>query len=372
MKLGFIVNPIAGMGGRVGLKGTDGKEILEKALSLGAVPESPDKAKKALTILLPIKDELKIYTYPGNMGEEEAKSVGFEPIVLDTNKKEFGAEDTEEAARTMVEMGVDIILFAGGDGTARNIYNAVGDKVPVIGIPAGVKIHSAVYASHPKAAGEIVLKYLQDDHIETKEAEVMDIDEEAFREGTVTARLYGYMMIPLEPELIQTTKSGGIGSEEEALDGISDRIIEEMEEEPDVFYIIGSGTSTRPIMEKLGLPNTLLGIDIVKNKELVASDVNEKGILDIIGDHKAKIVVTVIGGQGYIFGRGNQQISSEVIKKVGKDNIRIIASKNKILSLEGRPLLVDTGNDETNKMFNGYMKVLMTYYAESIEKVEGL
>lgn len=372
MKLGFIVNPIAGMGGRVGLKGTDGKEILEKALSLGAIPESPDKAKKALTVLLPVKDELQIYTYPGNMGEEEAKSLGFEPIVLETSKKEFGAEDTEAAARTMVEMGVDIILFAGGDGTARNIYNAVGDKVPVIGIPAGVKIHSAVYASHPKAAGEIVLKYLQDEHIETKEAEVMDIDEDAFRQGVVTARLYGYMMIPLEPELIQTTKSSGIGSEEDALDGISDRIIEEMEEEPDVFYIIGSGTSTRPIMEKLGLPNTLLGIDIVKNKELVSSDVNEKGILDIIGDHKAKIVVTIIGGQGYIFGRGNQQISSEVIRKVGKANIRIVASKNKILSLEGRPLLVDTGNDETNKMFNGYMKVLMTYYAESIEKVEGL
>lgn len=372
MKLGFIVNPIAGMGGRVGLKGTDGKEILEKALSLGAVPESPDKAKKALKVLLPIKDKLKIYTYPGNMGEEEAKSVGFEPIVLETNKKEFGAEDTEQAARTMVEMGVDIILFAGGDGTARNIYNAVGDKVPVIGIPAGVKIHSAVYASHPKAAGQIVLKYLQDDHIETKEAEVMDIDEEAFREGIVTARLYGYMMIPLEPELIQTNKSSGIGSEEDALDGISDRIIEEMEEDQDVFYIIGSGTSTRPIMEKLGLPNTLLGIDIVKNKELISSDANEKKILEVIGDNKAKIVVTVIGGQGYIFGRGNQQISSEVIKKVGKENIRIIASKNKIQSLEGRPLLVDTGNEETNKMFNGYMKVLMNYYSESIEKVEGL
>lgn len=372
MKLGFIVNPIAGMGGRVGLKGTDGKEVLERARSLGAIPESPEKAKKALTVLLPLKDDLKVYTYPGNMGEEEAREVGFEPIVLEVGKQEFGAEDTEEAARTMVEMGIDIILFAGGDGTARNIYNAIGTKVPVIGIPAGVKIHSAVYASHPKAAGEIVLKYLQDEHIETKEAEVMDIDEEAFREGTVTARLYGYMRIPLEPELIQTTKSGGIGSEEEALDGISDRIIEEMEEEPDVFYIIGSGTSTRPIMEKLGLPNTLLGIDIVKNKKLVASDVNEKGILDIIGDNKAKIVVTVIGGQGYIFGRGNQQISSEVIKKVGKNNIRIIASKNKILSLEGRPLLVDTGNEETNNMFNGYMKVLMTYYAESIEKVEGL
>lgn len=373
MKLGFIVNPIAGMGGRVGLKGTDGPEILEKARNLGAVPESPNKAKKALEILLPLKDKLEIYTYPGAMGEDEALDLGFKPIVLGQDNDKFGPENTEEAAKKMIENGVDLILFAGGDGTARNIYSAIGTKVPVVGVPAGVKIHSGVYANHPKAAGEIAFKYLQAEHMETIEAEVMDIDEDAFREGIVTARLYGYMRIPLEPQLIQTTKSGGgMGSEEEALNGIADRIIEEMEEEPDAFFIIGSGTSIRPIMENLNLPNTLLGIDIVRNKELIASDVNEKQILDIIGDYKAKIVVTVIGGQGYIFGRGNQQISAEVIKKVGKENIRIVAPKSKILALEGRPLLVDTGNEEVNSMFNGYMKVLNTYYSESIEKVEGL
>ncbi|MBU5427766.1 ATP-NAD kinase family protein [Tissierella pigra] len=372
MKLGFIVNPIAGMGGRVGLKGTDGPEVLEKAKSLGALPESPEKAKKALKELLPIKDRLEIYTYPGAMGEDEAIEVGFQPIVLQKDKEDFGPENTEEAAKKMIEKEVDLILFAGGDGTARNIYNAIGTAVPVVGIPAGVKIHSGVYANHPKAGGELALKYLQNEEMKIKEAEVMDIDEEAFRGGVVTAKLYGYMNIPLEPELMQATKSGGLGTEEAALDGIADRIIEEMEENPDTFFIIGSGTSTRPIMEKLDLPNTLLGIDIVKNKELIGSDVNEKEILDIIDGHKAKIVVTVIGGQGYIFGRGNQQISAEVIKKVGKENIFIVAPKNKILSLEGRPLLVDTGNDEVNSMFNGYMKVINTYYSETIEKVEGL
>lgn len=372
MKLGFIVNPIAGMGGRVGLKGTDGVEVLEKALSLGAIPESPDKAKKALEVLLPIKDEFEIYTYPGNMGENEAKELGFDPIVLGEEKEEFQPKDTEEAAKAMAEKGVNLILFAGGDGTARNIYSAIGDRVPVIGIPAGVKIHSGVYANYPKAAGQVALKFLQGEEMEIDEAEVMDIDEEAFREGVVTARLYGYMNIPLEPELIQTTKSGGLASETEALEGIAERVVEMMEEEPDTFFIIGSGTSTRPIMENLELPNTLLGIDIVKNKELIGSDVNERKILEIIGDNPAKIVVTVIGGQGYIFGRGNQQISGQVIKKVGKENIIIIAPKSKLLSLEGRPLLVDTGNDEVNAMFSGYMKVLNTYYAETIEKVQGL
>ncbi len=370
MKLGFIVNPIAGMGGRVGLKGTDGIEVLKKALSLGAIPESPKKAKQALECLLPIKDQLEVYTGPGEMGERIARDLGFEPVVIGVAKENPVPEDTEEDAKKMLELGVDLILFAGGDGTARNIFNAVGMKVPVIGIPSGVKIHSGVYANYPKAAGEVALHYLQSEERLTKEVEVMDIDEDAFRKGEVTAKLYGYVMIPFEEELVQNTKSGGIGSEEDALDGISDSIIEEME--PDVFYIMGSGTSIRPVMEKLGLPNTLLGIDIIKDKKLVASDVSEKEILDIIGDHDAKIIVTVIGGQGYIFGRGNQQISAEVIKKVGKDNILVVASKNKLLSLWGKPLLVDTGNDEVNSLFNGYIKVLIGYGTEKVEKVKGL
>lgn len=373
MKIGFIVNPIAGMGGRVGLKGTDGPEILEKAIRLGAVPESPKKAKKALEVLIPVKDEIEIYTYPDDMGENEAREMGFNPVVLGERKERYEAKDTEKAAKEMADLGVDLILFAGGDGTARNVYSAIGTSVPVIGIPAGVKIHSGVFANHPKAAGEIALKFIKGEELNITDAEVMDIDEDAFRKGIVTAKLYGYMKIPLEPELVQTTKSGGGNvSEEEALLGIADRIIEEMEENPDTFFIIGSGTSTKPIMDALGLPNTLLGIDIVKNKKLVASDVNEKEILDIIDGHKAIIVVTVIGGQGYIFGRGNQQISAEVIKKVGKENIRVIATRNKLQSLKGKPLLVDTGDEEVNKMFNGYIKVITTYYSESLEKVQGL
>ncbi len=370
MKLGLIINPIAGMGGKVGLKGTDGIEILERAKSLGAKPESPEKAKKALEILFSIKDQLEIYTYPGDMGENEAIEVGFDPIVLGKIYDTTGPLDTEEAARKMIDAGVDLILFAGGDGTARNIYSVVNNKVPVIGIPAGVKIHSGVYANHPKSAGEIALKYLLDEDMETKEAEVMDIDEEAFREGIVAAKLFGYMNIPYIPELLQTQKDGGIESEEAAIDGISDKIIDEME--PDTYYIIGSGTTVRPIMEKLGLSNTLLGIDIIKNKELVASDVNEKEILNIIDGSKAKIIVTIIGGQGYIFGRGNQQLSGEVVKKVGKENIRIIATRNKLMSLNDRPLLVDTGDEEVNQLFNGYMKVLINYNSELVYPVKGL
>jgi len=369
LKLGFIVNPIAGMGGKVGLKGTDGKEILEKARQLGAYPESPKKAKKALEILIPFMDEIELITCPGTMGEEEAIELGFTPKVIGEKKATVGPNDTEEAAAEMLDMGIDLLLFAGGDGTARNIYNVVGDKLPVIGIPAGVKIHSAVYANHPRNAGEVALKYLKGELETIREAEVMDIDEEAYRKGQITAKLYGYMNVPYQRQLVQSLKAGRPEQEESAQEAIADRIVSEMEE--DVFYIIGSGTSIRPIMDKLELPNTLLGIDIVKNKELVASDVGEKQILDIIRGQKAKIIVTIIGGQGYIFGRGNQQLSGNVIRMVGKDNIRIVATKDKVVSLMGQPILVDTGDDEINKMFNGYARVLISYNEEIMYKVKG-
>lgn len=358
------------MGGKVGLKGTDGTEILQRARELGAEPEAPKKANKALEILTPLRDKLRIITCPGDMGENEAVAAGFVPTVIGDRKDDTGPEDTEQAARYMLNLGVDLLLFAGGDGTARNIYNAIGAKMPALGIPAGVKIHSAVYANHPRSAGEVALKYLQGELETLREAEVMDIDEEAFRQGQVTAELYGYLQVPYERQLVQSLKAGRTEGEEAALDAVADRIIDEME--LDVLYIIGPGTSTRPIMDKLDLPNTLLGVDLIKNRRLVASDVSEQEILRHLDGQQAKIIVTVIGGQGYIFGRGNQQLSAKVIQKVGKKNIRIIATKNKIVSLRGQPLLVDTGDDEVNAEFNDYMRVVTSYNEEMMYKVQGL
>jgi len=358
------------MGGKVGLKGTDGTEILQRARELGAEPEAPKKAIKALEILTPLRDKLRIITCPGDMGENEAVAAGFVPTVVGDRKDDTGPEDTEQAARYMLNLGVDLLLFAGGDGTARNIYNAIGAKMPALGIPAGVKIHSAVYANHPRSAGEVALKYLQGELETLREAEVMDIDEEAFRQGQVTAELYGYLQVPYERQLVQSLKAGRTEGEEAALDAVADRIIDEME--LDVLYIIGPGTSTRPIMDKLDLPNTLLGVDLIKNRRLVASDVSEQEILRHLDGQQTKIIVTVIGGQGYIFGRGNQQLSAKVIQKVGKKNIRIIATKNKIVSLRGQPLLVDTGDDEVNAEFNDYMRVVTSYNEEMMYKVQGL
>lgn len=360
-RLGFIVNPVAGIGGKVGLKGSDGAMILQRALELGAVKESGKKALITMKALKEIEDELDIYTWPGEMGEDVCREAGLSPTVLGSITSGCTTpEDTIRAAREMKEWKLDLILFVGGDGTARNILDAVGTEAVVLGIPAGCKIHSGVYALNPKTAGTLMKEFVQGKVKETKLSEVMDIDEELFREGIVSARLYGYLKIPNETRMVQNLKSGRGFSESTSIEMLSNYVANEMEE--DILYIVGTGSTTAAIMEKLNLPNTLLGVDLVYNRELIASDCTERELLDSLKDYdKVKIIVTVIGGQGYVFGRGNQQISAEVIKRVGKDNIIIAASKNKILALFGGSLHVDTGDEEVNQMLCGYSRVIVGY-----------
>ena len=355
-KLGVIVNPVAGMGGRVGLKGTDGIEILRRARELGAEPESPRRATEALRIVSRLKEGIEVITYPDEMGEQECREVGLTPTVIGSIQSgETTAEDTHRAARDMVDAGVTLILFAGGDGTARNICDAIGIRAPALGIPAGVKIHSAVYAVTPRGSGEVAVMFLEGRLTSTREAEVMDIDEDAFRDGVVAARLYGYLVVPVEKRFVQSIKAGGIPTEKETLNGIASDVINDMNDAD--HYLIGPGTTTRAVMERLGLKNTLLGVDVIRNKQLVANDVTESEIMNLIAGKTARIVVTAIGGQGHIFGRGNQQLSSRVIRQVGRKNITVIATKEKLISLSDRPLLVDTGDEELNHELSGYMRV---------------
>ncbi|MBI4832782.1 MAG: ATP-NAD kinase family protein [Candidatus Lindowbacteria bacterium] len=312
-KLGVIVNPIAGMGGRVGLKGTDGAETLTQARQLGAQPESPHRAVEALKALARLKDHVDVVTYPAEMGEDECRSAGLRPVIIGSIRSgHTAAVDTQRAAREMAASGVALVLFAGGDGTARDVCDAIGENVPALGVPAGVKIHSAVYAVTPKSAGEVAVMFLEGRLKATRTAEVMDIDEDAFRGGTVAAKLYGYLVVPDERRFIQNVKSGGIVSEQRALYGIADDVIAEMSD--NCYYFIGPGTTTRVIMDRLGLKNTLLGVDVIRNKRLIANDVSETRLMELVNGNCARIVVTAIGGQGHIFGRGNQQFSPRVIR----------------------------------------------------------
>jgi len=368
-KIGLIVNPIAGMGGRVGLKGTDGRKILQKAKNLGAIPLSPKKTSTALEPLSVMQDNLKFITCPGDMGENETINCGFIPDIINGIKsKETTFADTRKAARIIRDRGVDLLLFAGGDGTARDIYVAIGTTLPVIGIPTGVKIHSAVFASSSPKAGELSLLYLQKKIHRLREVEVIDIDEQAFRNGIVKARLFGYLKIPYERRCVQGRKLGSSSSEEIIQKAIAEDIIESMDN--DFLYIIGPGTTTRAIMQSLGLNCTLLGVDVIYKKEVIGLDLGESDLLKLINKEKTKLIITPIGGQGYIFGRGNQQLSPQVIRKVKKENIIIIATYNKIVSLKGSPLLVDTGDLSLDRELNGYVQIVTNYHERTIYRVK--
>jgi len=365
--LGFIVNPIAGMGGAVGLKGTDGKDILEKAINLGAEPVAPARAESFLSELKAIKKDVRLIVGAGLMGETEARNHGYSCKVFGEKREETKPEDTVEIAKEIVKEDVDLLIFCGGDGTARDVLNAVDKQVPVLGVPTGVKMHSAVFAVDPKAAARIASRFLRK-QLPLWEAEVMDIDEEAFRRGRVSARLHGYLLTPYEPRLIQGAKMASPMTESDVRNqaAIAIYVIETMK--PDVVYIISAGTTTRIIGDLLDEKKTLLGMDLFCNKKIIAKDVNEKQILEAIKDKTARIIVTPIGGQGFIFGRGNQQISPKVIRQVGMDNIVVIATKNKMKNLKS--LKVDTGDTELDAAFRGTIKVLTDYKMEQTVPIE--
>jgi predicted polyphosphate/ATP-dependent NAD kinase len=375
MKIGFVVNPFAGIGGAVALKGSDGKDIVAQALSRGAKPQAETRAKIAMQ-QISAANNFTIFTAAGSMGENVLHTLNLPYEVLckvdeKTADEQTTAEDTKNIIRLFVEKAVDLIVFAGGDGTARDVLDVLSSEfnssIPVIGIPAGVKIHSAVYAVTPLSAGELINLTLSGQPMSLHDAQVMDLDEQAFREGKVNAKCYGYLPVPVDDTRMQLIKQGGLNHHEIALQEIAADIIESME--PDVFYLVGSGSTTAEIMNQLMLENTLLGIDIVYNQQLIASDVDEKTIIQTIENHPAKIIVTVIGGQGHVFGRGNQQISAKVIEQVGQENIIIVASNEKLRSLNNRPMIADTGDTDLDKQLTGLYPVISGYQQKTLYKL---
>lgn len=361
--IGLIINPIAGMGGRVGLKGTDG--LADRARKLGAPALSGLKTARALSAL---NKDLYLVTPPGVMGEECAAKAGFTPEVIPLKiDGHTSADDTIKAVRFMAARKVDLILFAGGDGTARDIYRASGESIPVIGIPAGVKIHSPVFAQTPEKAGELARMFVEEKIRSLVEKEVLDIDEAAYRSGKVATKLSGYLHVPDDKRFLQNRKAATQVSQKATQNLIALDIIDRMQ--TDVIYLIGPGSTTRPILENLKLPCSLLGVDIIRNQSLVFKDAAEADILKTIAGHSFKIVITPIGGQGYLFGRGSHQFSPQILKKAGKENIMVAATIEKIGSLQGRPFLLDTGDRETDRLLSGYIRVITGYRQEMVCKI---
>ncbi len=343
-KIGLIVNPIAGMGGRVGLKGTDNK--YELALKLGAKPIAP---RRAIEFLKGLIKNVEIYTYPKEMGEYEALEAGFNPVVLGEVKDRTTAEDTKKAARDLARI-VDLIVFVGGDGTARDICEAIGDKIPVIGVPAGVKMYSAVFALNPMTCAKIVNEFVRNrTNLELRE--VIDADESLINEK-ISVKLFGYLRVPVVPNLVQNVKKKTSGN----LDGLISNFLRVYDR--DKIYIFGTGGTIYQIAKALGFEKTLLGVDVVKNGVTIVKDAKERDLIEIVEKYgnRVIIVITPIGGQGFIFGRGNPQISPEVLKRVRKDNILVISTLDKLKELDC--LRVDTGDKDVDKTLEGKIDVL--------------
>lgn len=354
MKLGFLINPIAGMGGRVGLKGTDG--VLEEALRRGAIPIAANRARECLEVLKAGKDRLDFITCSGRMGASLIEGFTF-TVVYETSEN-TSSEDTKIACVRFLESGADLILFCGGDGTARDVYSAIDGKVPVLGIPAGVKMHSSVFAVNPKAAGELVLDFANG-NIGLREAEVIDVDEEAYRDNKLLTKLYGYMQTPYKSELVQAGKMVFVSQDdEESKFSISVFAGEFMRDGS--AYILGAGSTTEAIAKQSGAEKTLLGVDVIKEGKTLLKDASEKDLLRLFEkESSVKIIVSPIGAQGFVFGRGTQQISPAVIRKAGIKNVIYVATPVKLNSTPH--LLVDTGDAELDRELSGYRSVVIGY-----------
>jgi predicted polyphosphate/ATP-dependent NAD kinase len=358
-KVGLIVNPIAGMGGKVGLKGTDGKEALRKAKELGAEPVAPPRASEFIAALGTLAKTMEFVTCPGSMGEDVLRDCGVIPKVIPGKRRAATtANDTKAAAAAMAGMGLDLIIFCGGDGTARDIMDAIGEGVPVLGIPAGVKMQSGVFATTVKEAANVAMRHLWGE-LPLREGEVADVDEEAYRKGRLSTRLYGYLLVPYEPHSIQGMKAPSAITDDvmENRSAIAKYVAERMER--GVGYILGPGSTVKAINERLGEPMTLLGVDLMKDGRVVVNDANESEILKELGSGRWQIVVSPIGRQGFLFGRGNQQVSPRVIKAVGKDGILVVATRDKMEGIDR--LIMDTGDSEADGIFQGVAKVLVDY-----------
>lgn len=364
-KIGLLINPIAGMGGSVGLKGTDG-DIYKRAIKMGAQPITPKRLNELL-FKLENKEDIFFLVAPGKMGADIIKNKGFKFSTIGEIGKDTSAEDTKRIAKMMMEENIDLLIFCGGDGTARDIFDAIGLKKPVVAIPSGVKMFSSVFALNPRAAAEMVDAFVKG--TDTQEKEVLDINEDSFRKGILDSRLYGYLKVPNVKRLLQSGKIGSKINKTAAENKveIADHVIENMKD--DILYLMAPGTTVKAITDALNLPKTLLGIDAIYNNKRVGEDLNEESILRLLDKYNnIEIIVSPIGGQGFIFGRGNKQLTPKIISKVGKEKIKIVATADKMKGL--MCLRVDTGDIKVDNMLKGYTKVIIGYKEELITQIE--
>jgi predicted polyphosphate/ATP-dependent NAD kinase len=355
-RIGLIINPIAGMGGAVGLKGTDGQ--LEEACRRGAQPRAPARAADAIAHFVQrCPRDVTFRVASGDMGEDVLSRAGVSyEVVHEVQGQKTSADDTRLAVSAMRD--VDCIVFCGGDGTARDIFAATGGEMPLLGIPAGVKMYSSVFAISPRAAAEVLAAYVVG-KASIREAAILDIDEKKYRKGTLDRSLFGYAPTPYVPRMVQAPKCAYYTEgESEAKVHIARFASEFMADGS--LYILGVGSTTRAIADALGIEKTLLGVDLVQDGRLVCKDATERDILAYLAQGTpAKVIVSPLGAQGFLFGRGNHQISAEVLRCVGRDNIIAVGTPHKLQ--ETPCFYVDTGDESVDAMLRGALSVVCGY-----------
>ena len=362
LTIGLIINPLAGIGGAVALKGSDGTAIVAEALARGANKKAVDRTRLALEPLLPFVNDCHWLAAQGEMGGELLTELGFHTTLLDDYQPSVPscAEDSKALASLMLERGVDLLVFAGGDGTARDICSVVEERTPVLGIPAGVKIHSGVYGITPRACSEVLIHFVSGKLVDIRAAEVRDLDEDGYRAQQVKAKHFGDMRVLQVGHFVQAVKQGGIESEELVLADMAAYYLQSMED--DVLYLLGSGKTIQAVKQELGFDGTLLGVDAVVNGCVIQQDLTELKILELLQQYpRRRALISAMGGQGHIFGRGNQQFSAQVIDQIGKAQFDIMATKTKLTSLQGRPLIVDSSDPQLDLAWNGSIEVITGY-----------
>jgi predicted polyphosphate/ATP-dependent NAD kinase len=366
-RVGLVVNPIAGLGGAAGLKGSDGAATQAHARALDIEAPAPGRALRFLRALVDVAPSCALLTGTGGLGEDVARSVGWSPtIVYRAPGLESTAEDTKALARLLIEAGADVVAFVGGDGTARDVADAIGTSRAAVGVPSGVKMQSGVFGITPEAAAALVRRTLLGDVV-IGAAEVVDIDEAALRDGRLSSQLYGVLCVPQQPGLLQSRKVGSGSSASDLLAGIAAECGDRLD--PQGVVLLGPGSTVATVAERMGYQSSLLGVDIVDGGKVVVADANSHQIRQRVADRRTQVVVTPIGGQGVILGRGNQQIDSEVLRRLPMDDLLVVGAPSKLASLGGGRLYVDLSTPDLNTRWSGPRRVIVGHRQEAVLEV---
>ena len=358
LKFGLLVNPVSGLGGPAALKGSDGAQVQDEARARGVEP----RANARLADMLAAFSSRRSVDWccaGGAMGEQALRNAGVDAEVIYTPPEPSTAEDTRQAARRLLEAGVDVIVFGGGDGTARDLLQAIGEEVPVLGVPTGVKMHSGVFATTPADAGALLDALVQGGLVAARRADVRDIDEAALRRGEIGNRFFGELRVPDLGGYLQHTKVAGRESEELAVVEIIADLTERFADTSRTL-VIGPGSTLAEFKLALGIEPTLLGFDVVRAGQLAVTDA-DRACLDALAADNPVVFLSFNRGQGFLVGRGNQQLSPQLLGSLRRDDLIVVGTRSKLASLDGRPLLIDSGDVAVDSQWSGLIEITAGY-----------